>query len=73
VRKEFKPYKVEMPVRFDIEFNSTAVAAMASLLPEVTREGARSVSLHAKDFLEAYKRFRAALILGPLAADKIYG
>jgi D-amino peptidase len=71
--KEFKPYKIQMPVRFDIEFNSTAIAGMATLLPEVTREGPRLVSFHANNFLEAYNRFRAAVILGTTAADSVYG
>jgi D-amino peptidase len=70
---DLKPYKIDAPVRFDIDFNSTAVATMAALLPEVTREGARSVSLHGDNYLEAYKRFRAAVILGTSAADSIYG
>ena len=70
---EFKPYKIESPVRFDVEFNSTAVAATATLIPEVAREGPRTVSFHANSLLEGYNRFRAAVILGSTAADSIYG
>jgi D-amino peptidase len=71
--KEFKPYKLEAPIRFDVEFNTTVAASMAALLPEVKREGPRSVSLGADDFIEAYKRFRAAVILGSTATDSVYG
>jgi len=71
--KEFKPYKMETPLRFDVEFNSTAIAAVATLLPEVKREGPRLVSFQANTILEGYNRFRAAVILGCTAADSIYG
>ncbi|HKM50025.1 MAG TPA: M55 family metallopeptidase [Candidatus Bathyarchaeia archaeon] len=71
--KDFKPYKLDTPVRFDVDFNSTAVASMAALLPEVTREGPRSISFRADNFIDAYKRFRATVILGTTAADSVYG
>jgi len=71
--KELKPYKIDSPVQFEVEFNSTAVTAMATLIPEVRREGSRSVSISADNFIDAYKRLRAAIIVGSTAADSIYG
>ena len=71
--KDFKPYTVDTPARFDVDFNSTAVAAAAALIPGVTREGPRSISFSSDNFLDGYRTFRAAVILGCTTANAIYG
>lgn len=71
--KKFKPYKAETPIKFEVELISTAMAAVATLIPSVRREEPRTISLTSKDVLEGYKKFWAALLLSSTAADKIFG
>jgi D-amino peptidase len=71
--REFKPYKVDLPVSVEVEFSTTAIAAAAALMPGIDRVSSRSISFRAKDFLEAYRTFRAAILLGCTTADSVYG
>jgi len=71
--KELKPYKVETPITFEVEFVSTAMAALATLIPDVKREESRTISLTSPDVLEGYKKFWATLLLSSTAADQIFG
>jgi D-amino peptidase len=71
--KEFKPYEVKTPIKFEVEFISTAMAALTTLIPGVKREESRTISLTSQNILEGYKKFWAALLLSSTAADKIFG
>lgn len=68
-----KPYVVKGPVTFEVEFVSTAVANVASIVPGVTRPHPRVASFKGADILEAWRGLLALLLLGSTASDKIYG
>jgi D-amino peptidase len=72
-RKEFKPLKFSSPVKFKVRFASTAEAAAASVLPIVTREEPRIVSITYNDYLEAFRTFFGVLMLASTASNEIFG
>lgn len=71
--RSVKPYVVSGPVTFEVEFVSTAVANVASIVPGVTRPHPRVVAFQGADILEAWRGLFALLLLGSTASDKIYG
>lgn len=71
--KDFKPYRIETPIKFEVEFVSTAMAAVATLIPCVERKGPRTISLTSQNVLEGFGTFWAALQLSSTATDEMYG
>ncbi|KXG76042.1 D-aminopeptidase [Fervidicola ferrireducens] len=57
----FKPTVEEGPVELEVSFGRSIMADMALLIPGMMKKDARTVVYTAKDYLEAYKVFRAAL------------
>lgn len=71
--KQVRPYRIEGPVEFEVEFVSTAVANVASIVPGVTRPRPRVAAYRGKDILEAWRGCLALMLLGATASDPIYG
>lgn len=69
----FKPYKVQSPVKFEVEFMSTSEAAIPAMLPGVTREDARTIAVTGEDPLRAFKGCLACILLAWSASDELYG
>ncbi|MBN1934642.1 MAG: M55 family metallopeptidase [Anaerolineae bacterium] len=57
-----KPFRVQTPVKLEVEFNSSDMADGASILPDAQRDG-RTLTLVAPDMVTAYRLFRAAASL----------
>jgi D-amino peptidase len=68
-----RPYVVEGPVTFEVEFVSTAVANVAALIPGATRPHPRVVAFTGQDIVEAWRGCLALMLLGATASDPIYG
>lgn len=62
---EMKPFKMNPPYNFEIEFLYSSQAEMAELIPMVKRVSSRSVSYTSKDFIEGFKLMRALIALAP--------
>ena len=58
---------------FEIDFMSTAEAAITTLFPTVERTGPRSVAVTDVDYLRAFKAFYGCLLLGNTVSDDIFG
>jgi len=56
-----RPYRVPLPLRFEVDIVSRDLADLASLLPGVTRVRPRSVAYESPDMLNAFKAWRAML------------
>lgn len=69
----FQPPNVPSPVTFEIDFMSTAEAAITTMFPNVIRNGARTVSVTDTDYIRAFKAFYGCLLLGRTVSDEIYG
>ncbi len=60
-----KPFKLNPPFNFEIEFLYSSQAEMAELIPGVKRVSGRGVSFTSKDFIEGFKLMRALIALAP--------
>jgi len=60
-----KPFKLNPPFNFEIEFLYSSQAEMAELIPYVKRTSGRGVSFTTKDFIEGFKLMRALIALAP--------
>jgi D-amino peptidase len=72
-RSEFKPLRYQSPTRFKVRFASTTEAAIACLLPIVTMEDSRTVSISSNDYLEAFSTFLGVLMLASTASNETFG
>jgi D-amino peptidase len=70
---QVRPFRVEGPVEFEVEFVSTASAHLASLIPGVERPRPRVAAYRGADVIEAWRGLFAMILLGSTAADAIYG
>jgi len=61
--KQFRPLKIDPPIKLDVTFNNTGMTEMAELLPEVKRVNGRTVSLVSNDYLQAFKALRVMITL----------
>ncbi len=61
--KTFKPTVEREPVSVEITFTSSSFAELPCLIPGVERKDAKTVTYTAKNYLEAYKVFRACLAI----------
>lgn len=64
--KQFKPYRVPAPFRFELDFANSGQADLAVLIPQVKRESGRNVSFPADDFIQGFKLLRGLIALGSL-------
>jgi D-amino peptidase len=71
--RDFAPPDMPSPVTFEIDFMSTAEAAITTLFPAVVRKGPRTVAVTHGDYLTAFKAFYGCLLLGRTVSDEIYG
>ncbi len=62
---EIKPFKMNPPYNFEMEFLYSSQAEMAELIPIVKRVRGRGVSFNSNDFLEGFKLMRALIALAP--------
>ena len=70
VRYEGRPYRLETPVRADIDFLRSADADMAEMVPRATRTGARTVTYQDDDPELTFKAVAAMINLGGVAASR---
>jgi len=61
--KSFTPFRPASPYAIDVEFHNSGQAELPLMLPGVKRTGARSVSISAADYIEAFKLLRAIIAL----------
>jgi D-amino peptidase len=62
-RDKIAPFKLDPPLNFELEFQTSAQAEMPALLPQVKRTGPRTVTFTANDYLEGFKLMRAIIAL----------
>lgn len=55
--KKMKILRFKYPLRVNVDFSTTAITDVISLIPAVNRTGGRSVSFEAKDFQDLYNLF----------------
>jgi len=60
---EFKPFRIEPPIRIDVAFIHTGMTEMAELIPGTERVDGRTVSFLSDDYLEAFKALRVMITL----------
>ena len=58
------PYRVPLPVTFEVDFKRTAPGRMATLFPGVERRGPRTIAITDNDYVRAFKLFWGCLIVG---------
>ncbi len=63
---KLKPFRLDPPLSFELEFHNSGQAEMPSLLPQVKRTGPRSVAFTADDYLQGFKLMRAVIALAGL-------
>ena len=63
---EFKPFKLEPPITFEIDFINTGMAEMAMLIPGAKQITSRTVAYASNDLIEAFKTFKAMTALASL-------
>ncbi|MCJ7587461.1 MAG: M55 family metallopeptidase [Candidatus Aminicenantes bacterium] len=62
-RKQVAPFKLSVPLSFELEFHNSGQAELPLFIPGVKRTGARSVAFSADEFIEGYKLMRALIAL----------
>jgi len=62
-RKKVKIFKIDPPIKLEIEFLKSSMADMATLIPGVKRIGGRTVFYEGKDYIETFKLMRALIAL----------
>ncbi|MGP4078930.1 M55 family metallopeptidase [Pseudalkalibacillus sp. R45] len=70
---EFKAYKVEGPITFDIEFKGSQQALMTTTIPSVELTGPKSIRFTCDDFVTAYKHMWGVVIIGMAATNGVLG
>lgn len=63
--KQFKPYRLNPPYTFELEFFVSSQADMACLVPEVKRKDARTVTFTHDDYVKGFSLLRALIALAP--------
>jgi D-amino peptidase len=71
--KQIKPYIVEGPVTFEIEFKATNQALMTTTLPTVELINPRTIKFTCDDYLTAYKHMWGCVIIGIAATNGVLG
>ena len=61
--EEFKPFRIESPIKIDVTFIHTGMTEMAELIPGTKRVDGRTVSFFSDDYLQAFKALRAMITL----------
>lgn len=71
--RELKPYQVETPVRFEVEFTSVGMASLASAIPSVVREGPRKISHTSENVIEGWNIIWPSILLATNAEPRRRG
>jgi len=61
--KQFKPFRLNSPYAFELEFFTPVQADRAVFVPQVTRKDARTVSFSLDDFLQGFRLIQALVTL----------
>lgn len=70
---EIKPYRVEGPVEFEVEWTGTSECKKASLVPGSYMKSPRIIAYKADNIVDAWKGIFACMLLGATSFDRIYG
>lgn len=62
-RNWVKPYKLEPPFRFQINFNRSSMADMAEFIPQVERVNPRTVRFVSENFIQGFKLMRVLMYI----------
>lgn len=65
-KDKIKPFKLESPYRFELNYLRTNMADAAELIPQVERIAARTVRFEIEDYIKGFKLLRALIGLGSL-------
>lgn len=60
---DFKPFRIDPPIRLEVAFVHTGMTEMAELLPGAKRINGRTVSFVSDDYVEVFKALRAMITL----------
>lgn len=71
-RGEFKPYKVQTPVSFDVTFKTTAETTFCTLFPTIQPIDTKTVRITADDYVTGYKQLWGCLVLGRAAQGGVF-
>lgn len=63
-RDKIKPFILEPPYRFELEYLFSYMADQAELIPRVERTGGRSIRFETDNYIEGFKLFRVLVALG---------
>jgi D-amino peptidase len=62
-RNWVKPYKLDPPFRFEINFHRSSMADMAEFIPQVERVNPRTVRFMSEDFIQGFRLMRALMYI----------
>ena len=62
-RNWVKPYKLDPPFRFEINFNRSSMADMAEFIPQVERVSPKTVRFEIDDFIKGFRLMRALMYI----------
>lgn len=65
-----KPYRPEGPAKMAVEFTSPDLAAAASMVPGIVREGSRTISCEAEDVLSVWNVVFPSMMLATTAEER---
>ncbi|MCR4395097.1 MAG: M55 family metallopeptidase [Candidatus Saccharicenans sp.] len=65
--KNFKPYQLQPPYQFEINFHNSQQAELGMLIPGVQRPAPRTLTFTSKDYLEGFKLARALIALAGIS------
>lgn len=71
--KGMKPYRVEGPATFQVQFKGTNQALMTTTIPQVEMVDPKTVRFTCEDMVTAYKLFWACVIIAMSATNGILG
>lgn len=60
---KIRPYKVNTPVTFEVDFKRTSAAHLGTLFPGVERRGPRTIAISDGDYVKAFKLMWGMLII----------
>lgn len=68
---ELKPYRVEAPVKLEVEFTSASMASLAAAFPGIVREEPRKISYASEDLVRGWNAAWPAILLGMSAENSM--
>ncbi|TYR75966.1 M55 family metallopeptidase [Rossellomorea vietnamensis] len=70
---DIKPYKVDGPITFEIEFKGSQQALMTTTIPSVEMIGPKTIRFTCEDYITAYKHMWGVVIIGMAATNGVLG